>query len=238
MQTRRQRGEAPFGYFKQFGGLKRFAGRGSCLRSQQDADRRARLEPAHSGEGADTQSCAGRADFGLDPTAIHPLGSRPEHTDTTKSPKLVLQRAISGQVYSNRLESRFIRRLPATTIRVGFPGRCRPVPFRSRKLSGSARRKWSDVLQVLLDVIHRLRAGQSMRAIARGLGHSRDTVSKYRDLAEAKGYLDADRGLPDAAASLGKWAHHRLPPSPRNGMQNTFLQHACAARRDVGDSGL
>ena len=28
MQIRRQRGEAPFGYFKQFGGLRRFAGRG------------------------------------------------------------------------------------------------------------------------------------------------------------------------------------------------------------------
>jgi hypothetical protein len=28
MQIRRQRGEAPFGFFKQFGGLRRFAGRG------------------------------------------------------------------------------------------------------------------------------------------------------------------------------------------------------------------
>jgi hypothetical protein len=28
LQIRRQRGEAPFGYFKQFGGLRRFAGRG------------------------------------------------------------------------------------------------------------------------------------------------------------------------------------------------------------------
>jgi len=28
MQIRRQRGEAPFGYFKMFGGLRRFAGRG------------------------------------------------------------------------------------------------------------------------------------------------------------------------------------------------------------------
>jgi hypothetical protein len=28
LQIRRQRGEGPFGYFKQFGGLRRFAGRG------------------------------------------------------------------------------------------------------------------------------------------------------------------------------------------------------------------
>lgn len=60
------------------------------------------------------------------------------------------------------------------------------------------------VVQVVLDIIYRLRAGQSVRAIARDLGHSRDTVRKYRDLAQVKGYLDADRVPPDDAASLGE----------------------------------
>lgn len=42
------------------------------------------------------------------------------------------------------------------------------------------------IVQVVLDIIYRLRAGQSVRVIARDLGHSRDTVRKYRDLAQAK----------------------------------------------------
>ena len=35
MQIRRQRGEAPFGYFKMFGGLRRFAGRGLAYASKK-----------------------------------------------------------------------------------------------------------------------------------------------------------------------------------------------------------
>jgi len=42
------------------------------------------------------------------------------------------------------------------------------------------------IVQTVLDIIYRLRAGQSVRVIARDLGHSRDTVCKYRDLAQAK----------------------------------------------------
>ena len=35
MQIRRQRGEAPFGYLKMFGGLRRFAGRGLAYASKK-----------------------------------------------------------------------------------------------------------------------------------------------------------------------------------------------------------
>jgi len=41
----------------------------------------------------------------------------------------------------------------------------------------------------LLDLIHRLRAGESERRIAQDLGLSRPTVHKYREVAEAHGYL-------------------------------------------------
>lgn len=58
-------------------------------------------------------------------------------------------------------------------------------------------------VQIILDIIYRLRSGQSVRAIARDIGHSRETVRKYRDLAEAEGYLDADRELPDTVANFG-----------------------------------
>jgi len=59
------------------------------------------------------------------------------------------------------------------------------------------------IVQVIWDIIYRLRSGQSVRAIARDIGHSRETVRKYRDLAEAEGYLDADRELPDTVANFG-----------------------------------
>src|SRR5512143_3158989 len=56
------------------------------------------------------------------------------------------------------------------------------------------------------DIIHRLRAGDSQRRIARDLKISRTTVSKYRDWAAAQGYLQPDRAMPDdltLATALG-----------------------------------
>jgi transposase len=52
-------------------------------------------------------------------------------------------------------------------------------------------------MQYLRDLIHRLRLGQSERAIARDLHLSRQTVSKYRELARGAGYLEPERVLPD-----------------------------------------
>ena len=56
------------------------------------------------------------------------------------------------------------------------------------------------------DLIHRLRAGDSERQIARDVGLSRTTVHKYRALAQAHGFLQPDGPLPDDAtlqAALG-----------------------------------
>lgn len=61
-------------------------------------------------------------------------------------------------------------------------------------------------MNYLRDILHRLHTGDSQRRIARGLKISRSTVSKYRDWAEAQGYLQLDCTLPDAAtlaAALG-----------------------------------
>jgi transposase len=51
----------------------------------------------------------------------------------------------------------------------------------------------------LLDLIHRLRCGESERRIAQDLGLSRPTVHKYRELAATHGYLKPDSPMPDAA---------------------------------------
>jgi len=49
----------------------------------------------------------------------------------------------------------------------------------------------------ILEIIHRLRNGQSIRGIQRDIGHSRKTIRKYRDLAREAGYLDGPQ-LPSA----------------------------------------
>jgi transposase len=52
-------------------------------------------------------------------------------------------------------------------------------------------------LNTICDIIYRLRQGQTQRAIERDLGHSRHTLRRYHAIAEAKGYLDPSRPLPE-----------------------------------------
>jgi transposase len=54
-------------------------------------------------------------------------------------------------------------------------------------------------MNYLRDLIHRLRLGESERRIAKDLHLSRQTVSKYRELAKAAGHLDPTTELPDVA---------------------------------------
>ena len=65
----------------------------------------------------------------------------------------------------------------------------------------------------LRELVHRLRLGQSDRAIAREYHLSRITVRKYRDLAEKAGFLDAAQPLPEAPAMVA--ALGPVPPFPR-----------------------
>lgn len=51
-------------------------------------------------------------------------------------------------------------------------------------------------VQIVLDIIYRLRAGQSQRAMVRDLGFARDTVRRYAKWAEQRGYLEQGAALP------------------------------------------
>src|SRR5690606_11147878 len=70
-------------------------------------------------------------------------------------------------------------------------------------------------MQVILDILYRRRSGQSERAIAKDLGHSRITIRRYRQMAARKGYLVASVPLPEVeqlALELGE----DLRPAPNN----------------------
>jgi transposase len=64
----------------------------------------------------------------------------------------------------------------------------------------------------LRELVHRLRAGASQRAIAHDLGLARMTVQKYAQLAAAAGYLDASQPLPDAAELTARLGPPPQPP--------------------------
>jgi len=70
-------------------------------------------------------------------------------------------------------------------------------------------------VNVLRGLIHRLRQGESQRAVARDLGLSRLTVGKYAAQARAAGYLDATAPVPEPrtlATVLGRTTE--LPRQP------------------------
>lgn len=65
-------------------------------------------------------------------------------------------------------------------------------------------------MRLIHDVLFRLRSGQSERAIADDLGHSRVTVHRYHLLGKEKGYLDPSAALPDPETLLAELG----PPPP------------------------
>lgn len=67
-------------------------------------------------------------------------------------------------------------------------------------------------MNYLRDLIHRVRAGESERRIARDLGISRLTVRKYRQWAEAQGYLQANTPFPDEATLAAALGTAARPP--------------------------
>ena len=54
-------------------------------------------------------------------------------------------------------------------------------------------------MNVLLEIVSRLRRGQSVSGVARDLGPYRNTARKYRDASVAQGVLDPGSPLPDGA---------------------------------------
>lgn len=68
-------------------------------------------------------------------------------------------------------------------------------------------------VHLIVDIVYRLRRGQSVRAICRDLGHSRVTVRRYQQLARQQGYLDPSRPLPEATEILDQLRRVLTPPS-------------------------
>ncbi len=69
-------------------------------------------------------------------------------------------------------------------------------------------------VHVVRDVIHRLRQGQSQRAVARDLRLSRLTVQKYARWAEETGFLDPTVALPEIDRFLEALGPLPKPPAP------------------------
>ena len=67
-------------------------------------------------------------------------------------------------------------------------------------------------MHILRDLLHRLRAGESQRQVARDLGLSRETVAKYRHLAAAHGFLSTDQALPDEGMLQALFQANAQPP--------------------------
>jgi transposase-like protein len=60
-------------------------------------------------------------------------------------------------------------------------------------------------MNVLLEIVSRLRRGQSVRGVARDLGLCRNTVRKYRDASLAEGIVD-----PGSHPKSGESSPHRI----------------------------
>ena len=63
------------------------------------------------------------------------------------------------------------------------------------------------------DIVYRLRMGESQRAIATSLQHSRFTIGRYYALAKEKGYLDPKNPLPDTQTLLRELGPSKPPPA-------------------------
>jgi transposase len=68
-------------------------------------------------------------------------------------------------------------------------------------------------LRDIQDIIYRLRMGESERAIANSLKHSRITIRRYRRMAEQKGYLDPQVTLPSPQILLEQLGPPAAPPT-------------------------
>ncbi|MFL7790819.1 MAG: IS21 family transposase, partial [Anaerolineae bacterium] len=71
----------------------------------------------------------------------------------------------------------------------------------------------------LRELIYHLRAGESQRRIAQDLCMSRTAVSKYQAWAEAQGYLDPGRSLPDDATLAVALVDAPKPPCTESSVE-------------------
>ena len=67
-------------------------------------------------------------------------------------------------------------------------------------------------MREIMDIINRLRSGESERAISEDLGLIRVTVNRYRQLAEDKGFLNPAVALPQPSEVLEALGPTHLMP--------------------------
>ena len=67
-------------------------------------------------------------------------------------------------------------------------------------------------VNIIREIIYRIRAGESERQIGTNLGLSRPTVHKYKLLAEEKGYLDVTRAMVEEEELLRELGPAAKPP--------------------------
>lgn len=87
-------------------------------------------------------------------------------------------------------------------------------------------------VQIVLDIIYRLRAGQSQRSIVKDLGYARETVRRYAKWADGLGYLNPASPLP----SLEE-LHSELPPPVRTSNISTVEPYRGVVKKLV-DQGV
>jgi transposase len=85
-------------------------------------------------------------------------------------------------------------------------------------------------MHTVVDVIYRLRRGQSVRAIHRDLKHSRTTLHHYRDLARRHGFLDPTTPLPDPAEVLAALGPELAPPRNNHSTLEPYREVILASR--------
>ena len=85
-------------------------------------------------------------------------------------------------------------------------------------------------MQEIIDIIYRLRKGQSQRTIGAALGYHRATVRRYHEAARQRGFLDPETPFPTTAelfSALGEPVAPPRPPSsvaPFAGLVETWLE--------------
>jgi transposase len=69
------------------------------------------------------------------------------------------------------------------------------------------------------DIIHRLQQGESERQICRDTRISRPTIHKYKEWAQAQGYLKPDSSLPSPEVLVAALGPSTPPPRPRSSLE-------------------
>ncbi|MDQ2997094.1 MAG: IS21 family transposase [Chloroflexota bacterium] len=69
-------------------------------------------------------------------------------------------------------------------------------------------------MQEIIDIVYRLRKGQSQRTVAAALGYHRATVRRYYEVSQQRGFLDPETPFPDTAELLAAMGEPGPPPRP------------------------